>query len=96
MLDLPTIGIIAIVLLSLFLYYRIVAAPQRTRQHQPAGKPIDTSSIASKVAAVRHDPLGALEAKAVRKSRRSILIATARGMIRQLSFFRSREHEHSA
>jgi hypothetical protein len=94
--DGPTIGIISVVLLSLFLYYRTIGRhPRPIRfQDRPAGTGIDTSPIAAKVAAVRDNPIVAFETKAIRKSRRSMLIAAARGAIRGLSFFRTREHEH--
>jgi hypothetical protein len=94
MLDLQIVGIVAVLLLSLFLYYRATGGPRPTQRHQPAGTPIDTSPIASRIAAVRQNPVAAFEAKAVRKSRRSMLIAAARGAIRNLPFFHSREHEH--
>ena len=97
----PAVLLAAGVVLCILLYLLVMRRldEEGARYHREGlrspSKPVH-SSLFKKVEHVRHDFASPQSAQTppARRSRRMMLIAAARGAIRGLSFFRTRDHEH--
>ena len=74
--------------------WRAEQAKRRSRESQSPGAAFDVSAIAPQIRRVRQDPVAALRARPQHTIYRTRLIAVARRMITDLSFFRRERAEH--
>jgi hypothetical protein len=86
--------LVAYLCVSVGLRWRAEETKRRSRESQSPGTAFDVSAIAPKIRRVRQDPLAALRARPDYTFHRIRLIAMARRMITQLSFFHRESSEH--
>ncbi|MDB6058166.1 MAG: hypothetical protein JWO95_2010 [Verrucomicrobiales bacterium] len=100
MFNLFTFGVVAVLLLTAYLYVSIDRRLSRKNGDKPLydvpSKPIDVSSLTPTIKRLRENPSARLHFQPQTQVRRSRLIAAAKGIVTDLEFFRHRQEEHAS
>lgn len=99
MFDRVTLGFVALILLTSYLYYsinrRIIGEQAKEGSRDFRTKPIDVSVLNPAIHRVRNNPQSDVR-RPHQKTQRSRLIANARALVENLAFFRHRGEEHAS